>query len=221
MADGREPRAVTGHPAGRQTTLEASDPAITSSDQGRPRRWSIMAVLGAVAFMAQLDFFIVNVALAGIGRSFAGSSEAALSWVLSAYAIVFAAVLVPAGRVADLYGRKKVLLLGVGLFTAASAVASFAPTLGVLVGARAVQAVGAALIGPAALGLLYPSFPKRQHTLVVGLWAGVAAIAASAGPPVGGVLVTVDWRWIFLITLPIGAATVAAGLRLLPEVRQP
>jgi EmrB/QacA subfamily drug resistance transporter len=179
-----------------------------------------MAVLGAVAFMAQLDFFIVNVALDGIGKSFAGSPESLVSWVLSAYAIVFAAVLVPAGRLADQYGRKRVLLAGVAVFTAASAVAAFAPGLGVLIAARAVQAIGAAMIVPTSLGLLYPSFPKRQHTLVVGIWAGVAGVAASAGPPVGGLLVTVDWRWIFLINLPIGIATIIAGFVLLPEVRQ-
>jgi EmrB/QacA subfamily drug resistance transporter len=146
---------------------------------------------------------------------------AGLSWLLSAYAIVFAAVLVPAGRIADLYGRKKVLLIGIGLFTLASIIAALAPGLGVLIAARAIQAVGAAMIVPTSLGLLYPNFPKRQHTLVVGLWAGGAAVAASAGPPVGGLLVTVDWRWIFLINVPIGVATVLAGARLLDEVRQP
>jgi EmrB/QacA subfamily drug resistance transporter len=187
---------------------------------GHPRRWRIMAVLGAVAFMAQLDFFIVNVALEGIGSSFHGVSESALSWVLSAYAIVFAAVLVPAGRIADLYGRRRVLLAGVGVFTAASALAAVAPTLAVLVAARAIQAVGAAMIVPTSLGLLYPNFPKRQHTLVVGLWAGVAAVAAAAGPPVGGLLVSADWRWIFLINVPIGIATIVAGSLLLPEVRE-
>jgi EmrB/QacA subfamily drug resistance transporter len=196
-----------------------ADPA-PEAEQGNPRKWAIMAVLGAVAFMAQLDFFIVNVALDGIGKSFAGSSESSVSWVLSAYAIVFAAMLVPAGRLADLYGRKRVLLGGVTVFTLASALASFAPSLSVLVIARAVQAVGAAMIVPTSLGLLYPSFPKRQHTLVVGLWAGVAGVAASAGPPVGGLLVSLDWRWIFLINLPIGVATVVAGALLLPEVRQ-
>ncbi|MCL2584396.1 MAG: MFS transporter [Streptosporangiales bacterium] len=191
-----------------------------SPEAGHPRRWAIMTVLGAVAFMAQLDFFIVNVALDGIGRSFAGSPESLVSWVLSAYAIVFAAVLVPAGRLADQYGRKRVLLAGVAVFTAASTVAAFAPVLGILIAARGVQAVGAAMIVPTSLGLLYPSFPRRQHTLVVGIWAGVAGVAASAGPPVGGLLVTVDWRWIFLINLPIGVATIAAGAFLLPEVRQ-
>ena len=190
-----------------------------AQDNGNPRRWAIMWVLGAVAFMAQLDFFIVNVALDGIGKSFPGSSESALSWVLNAYAIIFAAVLVLAGRVADLWGRKKILLLGIAIFTVASALAAFSPTLGVLVAARAIQAIGGAMIVPTSLGLLYPNFPPRQHTLVVGLWAGVAAVAASAGPPVGGLLVTVDWRWIFLINLPIGVAAIIGGALLIPEVR--
>ena len=196
-------------------------PTQTGAEQGHPRRWWIMAVLGAVAFMAQLDFFIVNVALDGIGHSFPGSTVSGLSWVLDAYAIVFAALLVPAGRIADLWGRKRILLLGIATFTVASGIAAAAPNLGVLVLARAVQAIGAAMIVPTSLGLLYPNFPKPQHTLVVGLWAGVAAVAASAGPPVGGLLVTVDWRWIFIINLPIGVATIAAGLALLPEVREP
>lgn len=190
-----------------------------STAHGRPHRWGIFAVLGAVAFMAQLDVFIVNVALDGIGKSFPGSNEAALSWVLNAYAVVFAATLVLAGRVADRWGRKKVLLLGVAIFTAASLLAALAPDLGVLVGARALQALGGAMIVPTSLGLLYPNFPKHQHTLVVGLWAGVAAVAASAGPPVGGLLVSLDWRFIFVINLPIGIAAIVAGWRLIPEVR--
>ena len=201
---------------GRAETASVSDDRAA-----RSRRWAIMAVLGAVAFMAQLDFFIVNVALPGIGASFRGAGNAALSWVLSAYAIVFAAVLVPAGRIADRFGRRRMLLSGVATFTLASAIAAGAPSLGVLVGARALQAVGAAMIVPTSLGLLYPSFPKRQHTLVVGIWAGVAAIAASAGPPVGGLLVSVDWRLIFLINIPIGVATILAGSRVLPEVHEP
>ncbi|NMO50063.1 MFS transporter [Actinoplanes sp. TBRC 11911] len=180
-----------------------------------------MTVLGAVSFMAQLDFFIVNVALDGIGKSFPGSTGSTLSWVLNAYAVVFAAVLVAAGRFADRYGRRTVLLVGVAVFTLASGLAAVAPSLGFLILARAIQAIGAAMIVPTSLGLLYPSFPKHQHTLVVGLWAGVAAVAAAAGPPVGGLLVTVDWRWIFLINLPIGAATIIGGLKWLPEHREP
>jgi MFS family permease len=94
-----------------------------------------------------------------------------------------------------------------------------APTLAVLVAGRVVQAAGAALIVPASLGLLLPAFPRRQHTLVVGIWAGVAAVAASAGPPVGGLLIELSWRWIFLINLPIGILALIGGLRFLPEVR--
>ena len=190
-------------------------------DAGGARRWAILAVLATVAFMTQLDFFIVNVALAGIGRAFSGAGLGSLSWVLNAYAIVIAAALVPAGRLADIWGRKLVLLLGVGLFVASSALCAAAPSLGVLIAGRALQGLGAAMIVPTSLGLLYPSFPKRQHTLVVGIWAAAAATAASAGPPVGGLLVGVSWRWIFLVNLPIGIATITAGIALLPEVREP
>jgi EmrB/QacA subfamily drug resistance transporter len=197
----------------------ASAPTAADTDQGLPTRWWILAVLAAVAFMAQLDLFIVNVALPVIGQSYRGSSLSGLSWVLNAYAIIFAALLVPAGRLADHFGRRRFLLVGVAVFTLASAACAAAPTLDVLVVARAVQAVGAALIVPTSLGLLYPAFPKRQHATVVGLWAGVAAVAATAGPPIGGLLAEASWRWIFLINVPIGLATLVAGLRVLPEVR--
>ncbi len=205
---GAGPRATPG--PHRET-----DPA----DAGHPRRWRILAVLAAVAFMAQLDLFIVNVALPAIGRSFGGADLSGLSWVLNAYAVVFAALLVPAGRLADHFGRRRFLLAGVAVFTLASAAGAAAPSLGVLVAARAVQAVGAAMIVPTSLGLLYPAFPRRQHATVVGIWAGVAAVAGSAGPPVGGLLVGASWRWIFLINVPIGAVTLLAGWRVLPEVR--
>jgi EmrB/QacA subfamily drug resistance transporter len=195
--------------------------AVSAADsgEGHPARWRIMAVLAAVAFMAQLDLFIVNVALPVIGRSYAGSSLSGLSWVLNAYAIIFAALLVPAGRLADHFGRRRFLLAGVAVFTLASAACAAAPSLGVLVAARAVQAVGAALIVPTSLGLLYPAFAKRQHAMVVGIWAAVAAVAGTAGPPVGGLLVEASWRWIFLINVPIGVLTLLGGLRVLPEVR--
>src|SRR6202034_864822 len=150
----------------------------------------------------QLDLFIVNVALPVIGRSYPGSSLSGLSWVLNAYAIVFAALLVPAGRLADHFGRRRFLLVGVAVFTLASAGCAVAPTLGVLVAARAVQAIGAALIVPTSLGLLYPAFPRRQHAMVVGVWAGVAAVAGTAGPPIGGVLGGVHWRRVFLLNAP-------------------
>jgi EmrB/QacA subfamily drug resistance transporter len=195
-----------------------------AADGGHPRRGRILAVLAAVAFMAQLDLFIVNVAVPSMGRSFGGAaagpaSLSSLSWVLNAYAIVFAALLVPAGRLADHFGRRRFLLAGVAVFTAASVMCALAPVLWVLVAGRIIQAAGAAVIVPASLGLLLPSFPARQHSLAVGVWAGVAAVAASSGAPVGGLLVGFSWRWIFLINVPIGLITILAGLRVLPEVR--
>jgi MFS family permease len=203
--------------------MPASLPSTANTSRteeiGHPQRWIVLGVLCAVAFMAQLDLFIVNVALPAIGRSFPGEDLSKLSWVLNAYAIVFAACLVPAGRLADHFGRRRCLLAGVALFTLASALCAGAPDLAMLVGARAVQAVGAAMIVPTSLGLLLPAFPQRQHSLVVGMWAGIAAIAASSGPPVGGLLVEASWRWVFIVNLPIGIATLLAGRAILPEVR--
>jgi EmrB/QacA subfamily drug resistance transporter len=217
---GQRPGAAQAGPAPAQSERpEQSQQPYQHTDTGHPARWWILAVLAAVSFMAQLDLFIVNLALPAIGDYYRGASLSGLSWVLNAYAIVFAALLVPAGRLADHFGRRRFLLAGVLVFTLASVACAAAPTLGVLVAARAVQAVGAALIVPTSLGLLYPAFARHQHAMVVGIWAGVGAVAATAGPPVGGLLVGVDWRWVFLINLPIGIATLVAGRRVLPEVR--
>jgi MFS family permease len=132
---------------------------------------------------------------------------------------VFGALLVPAGRLADHFGRRRFLLVGVTVFTGASVLCALAPSLQLLVVGRMIQAAGAAAIVPTSLGLLLPVFPARQHNLVVGAWAGVAAVAASSGAPLGGLLVAVDWRWIFIVNLPIGLFTVLLGRRVLPEVR--
>ncbi|MDQ2895756.1 MAG: MFS transporter [Actinomycetota bacterium] len=188
------------------------------AERGHDRRWLILTVLAAVAFMAQLDLFIVNVAIPAIGPSF-GARLSSLSWVLNGYAIVFAALLVPAGRLADHYGRRRFLLAGVLVFVVGSCLCAAAPTLGVLVAGRLVQAGGAAAIVPASLGLLLPVFPAHRHNLVVGVWAATAAVAASAGPPIGGLLIALSWRWIFLVNLPIGVFTLLLGFRILPEVR--
>src|SRR3984957_2539118 len=196
-----------------------SSPHDWAATDGHPRKWVILVVLAAVAFMAQLDLFIVNIAVPAMGRSFTGASLPDLSWVLNAYAIVFGGLLVPAGRLADHYGRRRFLLGGVLVFTGASVLCAVAPSLGILVAGRMVQAAGAAAIVPTSLGLLLPVFPARQHNLVVGAWAGVAAVAASSGAPLGGLLVAVDWRWIFLVNLPIGLFTVLLGRRVLPEIR--
>jgi EmrB/QacA subfamily drug resistance transporter len=199
--------------------VQATTTPATAEGDGHPQRWAILVVLCAVAFMAQLDLFIVNIALPAMSHSFSNAGLSSLSWVLNAYSIVFAALLVPAGRLADHFGRRRFLLAGLIIFTLASVLCAIAPTLGVVVIGRLIQAVGAAMIVPTSLGLLLPAFPKAKHGLVVGIWAGVAAVAASAGPPIGGLLVAVDWRWIFLVNLPIGIAAVIGGMIVLPEIR--
>lgn len=184
-------------------------------------RWLVLAVLAAGAFMAQLDLFIVNIAVPSIAHSFSGASLSSMSWVVTGYAIVFATLLVPAGRLADHFGRRRVFLTGVVVFTAASVACACAPVLWVAIAGRVMQGMGAAMMVPASLGLLWPLFEQREHNRVVGTWAGVAAVAASMGPTLGGLLIGIDWRWIFLINLPIGVATFVAGLAILPEVRIP
>jgi EmrB/QacA subfamily drug resistance transporter len=176
-------------------------------------------VLGA--FMAQLDLFIVNIAFPSIARDFPGTSSSSLSWVLNAYAIVFAACLVPAGRLADLVGRKRTYELGVTVFALGSAGCAAAPSVAVLVIARVVQAVGAAMVIPTSLGLLLHVFPAHERAGATGAWASGAAVAAAAGPPIGGLLVLLSWRWIFLVNLPLAAVALAGSRWIAPEVRHP
>jgi len=183
-------------------------------------RARVAAIVSVGVFVASLDLFIVNIAFPDIQRDFSGTSLASLSWVLNAYAIVFAALLVPAGRWADRTGRKRAFLGGLALFTVASAICAIAPSLGVLVAARVVQATGAAILMPASLGLLLPEFPPEKRGLAIGLWAAVGGTAAAAGPVVGGLLVELSWRWVFLVNIPVGIAAIVAGARVLREIRE-
>ena len=198
---------------------------MASSSQAIQRRAGSSGALalimtGAGQFLATLDLFIVNIAFAQIRGSFPGADTQTLSWVLTAYGIVFAALLVPAGRLADVYGRRRVFRLGMLIFTLASAGCAAAPSVGVLIGFRAVQAMGAALMVPTSLGLLLASFPADRHRRVVGIWAAIGSVAASCGPPIGGVLLVAGWRWIFLVNLPVALIALVLGRRL-PEQRHP
>ena len=155
-------------------------------------------------FMSSLDLFIVNIAFPAISEHFGGASLSSLSWILSAYAIVFAALLVPAGRWADAFGRKRVFLLGLGVFVTASTACAAAPSVGLLVAARVVQAGGAALMMPTSLGLMLPEFAPHERHVAIGVWAATGGIAAATGPPLGGLLVQADWRLVFLVNVPVG-----------------
>jgi EmrB/QacA subfamily drug resistance transporter len=183
------------------------------------RPGAVLAVLSAAAFMAALDLFIVNVAFDDIRRDFSGSSLSDLSWVLNAYAIAYAALLVPLGRLADRYGRKAGFLLGLGVFTAASAACAVSPGLWWLVGLRALQAAGAAALTPTSLALLLAATPAQRRVRAVRLWAATGGLAAAAGPVVGGLLVSASWRWVFLVNIPIGLLALVVAARLVPASR--
>jgi NTE family protein len=176
-----------------------------------------VAIACAGAFVAFLDTTIVNIAFPDISRSFAGSGRDALSWVLDGYFVVIAALLVPAGGLADRFGHRRIFLLGIASFTVASLLCAAAPTLPSLIAFRVVQGVGAALIAPASLAIVLDSFPLERRAAGVGLWGAAAAAAAAVGPTLGGALVELsDWRLVFLVNLPLGAAILLAGRRRLP-----
>lgn len=177
----------------------------------------ILFVLSLAAFMASLDVFIVNVAFEDIGRDFGGIALSELSWILNAYTIVYAALLVPAGRLADRFGRKGAFLVGLALFTIASAVCAASDGIWWLVSARIVQAVGAAILTPASLGLVVASAPPSVRERSVRIWAASGALAAALGPAIGGVLVEVSWRWVFLVNVPVGILAIITGAVVLPK----
>src|SRR6201993_2279009 len=143
------------------------------------RKWLVLAVTSVAVFMSFLDTTIVNIAFPSIRTTFVGANLGELSWVINAYNIVFASLLVPAGRLADRVGRKRVFLGGVGLFLVASVACGLAPTVGVLIAARAVQAAGAAALVPTSLGLLLPEFPLEQRATATAPWGATRGTPAA------------------------------------------
>ncbi|HEX6453669.1 MAG TPA: MFS transporter, partial [Trebonia sp.] len=191
----------------------------TQSSPGGSRRFAaVFAVVTAGIAMVNLDLFVVNVAIPSLGRAFGGAQLSNLSWVLNAYAIVFAALLVPAGRAADRIGRRKAFLAGVALFALASAACAFAPNVWLLVVARVVQAAGGALLMPASLGLLLAATPLERRPGAIRAWTAVGGVSAALGPVIGGALVEASWRWVFLVNLPVAALALVVGPRVLPKL---
>jgi EmrB/QacA subfamily drug resistance transporter len=185
-----------------------------------PRQVLAVASLGAV--LAFVDATIVNVAFPDIRADFDDAGLSEISWVLNAYNIVFAAFIVAAGRFADLLGRKRLFEWGIVVFTIASGLCALAPSVELLVAARILQALGAAIVVPASLALVLEAFPEHERAHGVALWSAVAALAAGLGPSLGGVLVEAGgWRLAFLVNLPIGALALVASKRTLVESRAP
>jgi EmrB/QacA subfamily drug resistance transporter len=168
--------------------------------------------------LASLDLFIVNVALPRIAQDLGAANLSELSWVLNGYAIVYASLLVFFGRLADRYRRDRAFLLGVAVFTAASAACAASTSVAMLVGFRLVQAAGAALLTPTSLGLVLASYEPERRQGAVRAWTAVGGLAAAIGPVVGGLLVAASWRWVFLVNVPIGIVALAVGWRRLPAV---
>src|SRR5258708_15095593 len=169
--------------------------------------------------MSSLDLFIVNLAFPYIGKEFPGTSLGSLSWVLNAYTIVFAAVLVPAGRWADRVGRRRVLIAGLGTFVLGSVLCGIAPGVATLIAARILQAAGAGLMVPASLSLVLAAVPPRARPQALGTWSALGALGAALGPVIGGSLVQFSWRWVFWINVPVGLAAMVLAYRLVPEGR--
>lgn len=180
--------------------------------------WTVLAVASLASFMVFLDTQVLFVAFDDIRSSFPGVSFATMSWTLSAYTIALAAALVPCGRMADRFGRRRVFLIGLVAFTLASALCALAPSAAMLVVFRVIQALGAAALIPASLALLLSVFPTAKVPVAVAIWGAIAALAAAIGPTVGALLVD-GWGWqaVFLVNVPVGAAALILGIRLLPE----
>jgi EmrB/QacA subfamily drug resistance transporter len=172
-------------------------------------------------FAVFLDTTILFVAFSAIGAEFSSVEISSLSWVLNAYTIVFAALLIPAGKLADRIGRRRTFLVAVIVFTAASMLCGFAPSAGALVVARMLQAVGAAALVPAALALVLQTFPRSKIPAAVAVWSAVAAVAGAVGPTLGALVIQhLGWRWAFYINLPVGLLSFTLGRRVLREGRE-
>lgn len=213
--------AVAGVPAGpdvRAATHTAADAA--TRPQASP--WTIFWIASIAVFLVSLDSTILFAAFGAIGAGFPGTSAADMSWVLNGYTVVYAAMLIPAGGVADTHGRKKVFLLGVTLFLAASAACGLAGSVNWLVAARVMQAIGAALLTPASLSIVLDAFPHSKRAVTVSLWGAVGGLAAAVGPSLGSLVVdTVGWQWAFYLNLPLGALSLWRGAALLQEAKKP
>ena len=183
-----------------------------------PRRWWTLVAVGLATFMTYLDNNVTNVALPTIQRDL-HLSIASLEWVVSSYILMFASLLLAGGRLADVYGRRRMFLTGLLVFTVSSLAAGLASSGGVLIGFRVLQGIGAALVVPSTLAIISATFTdSRERTRAVGAWAAVGALALAAGPLIGGFISQhLHWGWIFFINVPVGAVTFAMAVAWMAE----
>jgi len=202
------------------SSVAATDPASSADTPPAtaPRAGLVFAVTALGTFMASLDLSIVNVAFPDIEASYPEASSASLSWIITAYSIVFGALLVVGGRTGDRLGRKRTFQGGVVVFLIGSFLCGIAPNVLTLVAARALQGIGAAFLVPASVALLIAAYPPERRMQIVAQWGGIGALAVATGPSLGAAIVSAGgWRWAFFVNLPVGLFVLIAGRRALTE----
>jgi EmrB/QacA subfamily drug resistance transporter len=193
--------------------------ALAALTAEKNRKWVTLAAVSFGLFMIMLDNTVVNVALPTMEKDL-HVTIASLEWVVIAYALTFASLLITGGKLADLYGRRRIFVLGLVVFTLSSLACGLAPSAGFLIGARAVQGVGAALMNPATLSIIVATFPPKQRGQAIGIWAGVSALALAIGPLGGGLIVeNLNWNWIFFVNVPVGALAILVSQFAISESR--
>lgn len=182
--------------------------------------WATLVITSLVGFMVSIEITVIALALPEIRDAFADAAESTLSWIITAYNIGLAALLLVAGWAADRFGRKRVFLIGLAVFSVASLAAGLAPGVDSLIAARVLQSIGGAMQYPAGLALLLNAFPPQRRGMAIGIWGAMGGLAAAVGPPLGGFLVgSLGWRSVFLINVPIAAGALVAGAAWLTESR--
>jgi EmrB/QacA subfamily drug resistance transporter len=190
--------------------------ALTAEEN---RKWLTLFAVSFGLFMIMLDNTVVNVALQTIRRDL-HMSLSSLEWIVTAYALTFAALMITGGKLADVYGRRRIFVIGLAIFTLSSLACGLAPSAGFLIGARAVQGVGAALMNPATLSIVTATFPPKQRGQAIGIWAGVSALALAIGPLAGGLITEkLNWNWIFFVNVPIGVLAIVVSQLVIRESR--
>jgi EmrB/QacA subfamily drug resistance transporter len=181
-----------------------------------PSKWAIFGLVSVGTFMTTLDASIVNIALPSIARWFDTPVSGLVEWVVIAYLVAIAATLLTFGRLADLVGRERIWVIGLGVFTAGSVLSGLAPTLTLMIGARAIQGLGAAMVFAPALALIVDAFPRAQRGQALGLNALIVSLGVTAGPTIGGLITeSFDWRWIFFVNLPLGVVGLLVARRVM------
>jgi EmrB/QacA subfamily drug resistance transporter len=183
------------------------------------RKWWTLGAVAMGLFMIMLDNTIVNVALPSMERDL-GIAVSELEWIVSGYALTFAVMMLTGGKLADMYGRRRIFIVGLVVFTLSSLACGLAGSAVMLIGARVVQGVGAAMMNPATLSIITATFPPAERGRAIGIWVGVSALALATGPLVGGVITeNLNWNWIFFINVPIGALAILAARAFIDDSR--